>query len=44
MKITINLTIGTLAQGAQAKAIYVRAHWRARNGKKYFVRAHYRFR
>ena len=44
MYITIFLTIGSEAQGAKAKTVFVRAHWRVRNGKKHFVRAYYRLR
>ena len=44
MVIVITLTIGSGAQGAMAKAVFVRAHWRVRNGKKHYVRAHYRQR
>ena len=32
MYITIFLTIGSEAQGAKAKTVFVRAHWRVRNG------------
>ena len=36
--------IGILMQGVSAKPVYVRSYWRVRNGKKEFVRAHYRKR
>lgn len=36
--------IGILMQGVSAKAIRVRSYWRRRNGRKEFVRAHYRKR
>ena len=36
--------IGILMQGVSAKAIRVRSYWRRRNGKKVFVRTHYRKR
>ena len=44
MVIILNLIIGSKAQGAEAKTVHVRAHWRVRNGKKHYVRAHYRHR
>ena len=44
MYITFTLHFGSMAQGANAKPVYVRAHWRVRNGKKYFVKAYYRTR
>ena len=44
MRITITLQLGSKAQGAKAKPVYVRAHWRVRNGKKHYVKAHYRYR
>ena len=36
--------IGILMQGESAKPVRVRSYWRVRNGRKEFVRAHYRRR
>ena len=36
--------IGILMQGVSAKPVRVRSYWRVRNGRKEFVRAHYRRR
>ena len=44
MYITITFHFGSKAQGAKAKPVYVRAHWRVRNGIKHYVKAHFRYR
>ena len=36
--------IDILMQGVSAKPVLVRFYWRVRNGRKEFVRAHYRRR
>lgn len=36
--------IGIYVQGTCAKPVFVKAYWRVRNGKKEFVKAHYRNR
>ena len=39
-KVTVNI----YAQGAEDRPVHVRAHYRVRNGRKEFVRAHWRRR
>ena len=39
-KVTVNI----YAQGAEDRPVHVRAHYRVRNGRKEFVRAHLRRR
>ena len=37
-KVTVNI----YAQGAEDRPVHVRAHYRVRNGRREFVRAHHR--
>lgn len=35
--------VGIFVQGTSVRRVRVRSYWRVRNGKKVFVRAHWRF-
>lgn len=39
-----NLIIHFTVQGTSASPVFVRSHWRVRNGKRIFVKAHWRKR
>lgn len=43
MNTTVRLIICISVAGTCARAVFVRSYWRVRNGKKEFVRAHWRW-